>query len=256
MIALYNTILYEPIFNLLVWLYNVLPGGDVGFAIIVLTIIIKLILFPFSLQSIKSQRALQTLQPKIDELKAKYKDRKEEMTKAMMELYKQEKVNPFSSCLPLLIQFPFLIAVFQVFRQGLASDNFDILYSFVANPGHINSMFLGIVDLANPSIYLALLAGLAQFWQTKMMMAKRPPAELRKKKGAKDEDMAAMMNKQMVYFMPIFTVFIGATLPAGLTLYWLITTFLMALQQLYFFKKNKQEDSSDGNKQIIEGESI
>lgn len=250
MIELYHTILYQPLFNLLIWIYNILPIADVGFAIVVLTIIIKLILFPFSLQSIKSQKALQNIQPKIEELKVKYKDQKEKLAQAMMGLYKQEKVNPFSSCLPLLIQFPFLIAVYQVFRQGLTSDNFDILYPFVVNPGHINNMFLGFVDLANPSIYLALLAGLAQFWQSKMMIAKRPPAELRKKEGARDEDMAAVMSKQMVYFMPFFTVFIGATLPAGLTLYWLVTTLLMAVQQLIFVR-DKKDESSDGRGEII-----
>ncbi|MDD5043910.1 MAG: YidC/Oxa1 family membrane protein insertase [Patescibacteria group bacterium] len=238
MMALYNTILYQPLFNLLVFFYNIIPGHDVGLAIIALTIVIKLILFPFSLQSIKSQKSLQSLQPKIEELKKKYKDQKDKMAQAMMELYKQEKVNPFSSCLPLLIQLPFLLAVYQVFRSGLASNNFNLLYSFVANPEHINTISFGFINLAQSNIYLAVLAGLAQFWQTKMMMAKRPPAAVRKEAGAKDEDMSAIMNKQMTYFMPIFTVFIGASLPAGLTLYWFITTLLTALQQLYFLKND------------------
>lgn len=237
MIEFYNTILYQPIFNALVFLYDILPGNDVGLAIILLTVAIKLILFPLSLQSIKSQKALQELQPKIEELKKQYKDRKEEMAKATMELYKKEKVNPFSSCLPLLIQFPFLIAVYQVFRSGLNSQNFDILYSFVNNPGSINSLSVGFIDLAVPSLGLAVLAGLSQFVQTKMLMAKRPPAALRKKEGAKDEDMSAVMNKQMTYFMPLITVFIGASLPGGLTLYWLVTTLLTIAQQHIFVKK-------------------
>ncbi len=248
--GIYETFLYQPIFNALVFLYNNIPGNDVGLAIIVLTVIIKLVLFPFSLQSLKSQKALQSLQPKLDELKKKHKDNKEAMTKEMMELYKKEKVNPFSSCLPLLIQLPFLIAVYQVFRSGLTSDNFELLYPFVANPGHINSMFLGFMDLSQPSIYLAVLTAAVQFWQSKMMMAKRPPQKLRDKKGAKDEDMAAVMNKQMLYFMPIITIIIGASLPSGLILYWFITTLLTVAQQFYFLRDKKSEEKTEEKSEV------
>src|SRR3989338_65550 len=115
MAELFNTILVQPLFNLLVFFYNLIPGHDLGMAIIVLTVVIKLVLYPLSRQSIRSQKALKDLQPKMDALKKQYKDNKEKQAKAMMELYKTEKVNPLSSCLPLLIQLPFLIAVFHVF---------------------------------------------------------------------------------------------------------------------------------------------
>lgn len=241
MIEIYHTFLYEPLFNLLVFFYNVLPGHDIGIAIIALTILIKLILFPLGLQSIRSQKALQNLQPKMEELKKKYKDNKEKLSVEMMSLYKSEKVNPFSSCLPILVQFPFLIAVYQVFRSGLSNSNFDLLYPFVSNPGVIDPYFFGWLDLGQPQIALAILAGAAQFWQAKMLQTKKPPKTKEGKvlPGAKDETAMTIMNKQMVYFMPLITVVIGATLPGGLALYWLITTFLMALQQLYFFRKDK-----------------
>ena len=245
MIELYNLIFYQPLFNFLIWLYNIIPGNDVGLAIIALTVIIRLILFPLYYQSIKSQKALQEIQPKVEELKKKYKDNKEKMSMEMMQLYKDEKVNPFSSCLPLLVQFPFLIAVYQVFRHGLNSESLDLLYPFVANPGQINSVspFLLGLDLAIPSIILAFLAGGAQFWQAKMMVTRKPPLVKGKEiAGAGDEKMMAMMNKQMVYFMPLITVIIGISLPAGLTLYWFITTLLMALQQLWMFKKKKPKE--------------
>ena len=144
MIEIYNTLLYQPIFNLLIWLYNVVPGNNIGLAIILLTIIIKVLLYPFSLQSIKAQRAMQEIQPKLEALKKKYKDNKEQLSLEMIKLYKEQKVNPLSSCLPMLIQLPFLIAVFQVFRKGLSNGSFDILYSFVANPGVIDATFLGM----------------------------------------------------------------------------------------------------------------
>jgi YidC/Oxa1 family membrane protein insertase len=242
MLYIYNLIFYQPLFNLLVWLYNVIPGHDLGLAIIALTLIIRGVLFPLYYQSIKSQKALQDIQPKIEELKKKYKDEKEKQAQELMVLYKNEKVNPFSSCLPLLIQLPFLIAVYQVFRHGLLSQNLDILYSFVANPGHINTLTLGYFNLSGPSPLLATLAGIAQFIQSKMMITRKPPLVQGKEvSGSQDEKMLSMMNKQMLYFMPIMTVIIGISLPAGLTLYWLMTTVLMALQQWWMFSKKKSE---------------
>ncbi|MFA5187798.1 MAG: YidC/Oxa1 family membrane protein insertase [Patescibacteria group bacterium] len=244
LIYVYNLIFYQPLFNGLIWLYNVLPGHDIGIAILVLTVAIRVILFPLYYQSIKSQKALQDIQPKVDALKKQYANDKEKMAQEMMNLYKQDKVNPFSSCLPLLIQFPFLIAVYQVFRQGLSSQGFEMLYSFVAQPDKINPIFLGFVNLAVPSLALAVLAGAAQFWQTKMLMAKKPPLVNQKEiKGSGDEKTLAVMNKQMLYFMPIFTVIIGASLPAGLTLYWFTTTLLMALQQLWMFGRHKKTET-------------
>lgn len=237
MSQLFHVIFYEPILNLLVFLYNIIPGHDIGLAIIAMTAIIKLILLPLSKVSIKSQKSLQSLQPKIDELKKKYANNKEEQGRAMMQLYKQEKVNPFSSCLPLLIQLPFLWAVFVVFKDGLSNQALNNIYSFIHNPGAINAISLGFIDLSKPNLVLAILAGAAQFWQAKMMVTKRPEI---KSPGAKDEDMMAIMNKQMLYMMPILTVVIGMTFPGGLALYWLVTTVLTAWQQLYLFKQKNQ----------------
>jgi YidC/Oxa1 family membrane protein insertase len=246
---MFQTLFYQPIFNLLIFLYNSIPGHDLGVVIIVLTGIIKLVLLPLSKQSIKSQKSLQNLQPKVDEIKKKYADRKEEMGKAMMDLYKENKVNPFSSCLPLLIQLPFLFAVFQVFRDGLTSQSLSLVYPFISRPESINHIAFGFVDLSIPNIYLAVAAGLAQYWQAKMMIVKKEAMNI---KEAKDENMMAAMNKQMLYFMPALTVFIGLTLPGGLSLYWLTTTVLTALQQWYVFK----HDEDGRPKGVIEGEII
>ena len=251
MIEIYNTILYQPLLNLLVWLYNVIPGNDIGVAIILLTIFIKLLLYPFAAQSLRSQKGLQKLQPKIEELKKKHGGNREALSKDMMALYKAEKVNPFSSCLPLLIQFPFLIAVYQVFRAGLSNGSLDSLYSFVVNPGMINPISFGIIDLAVPSIPLALLAGAAQYWQAKMMISKQQP----KVPGSGDERGLANMNKQMIYFMPLITVFIGATFPGGLALYWLAMTLLTGLQQKFMFR-TKKVDKKDPDSDVKTGEVV
>jgi len=236
MIEIYNTVLYQPIFNLLVFFYNTIPGHDIGLAIVALTIVVKIILLPFSIQGLKSQKALQDIQPKLEELKKKYKDEKEKLASETMKLYKEQKVNPLSSCLPLLIQFPFLIAVYQAFRTGLTSNHLELLYPFVSNPGQINSVSFGLTDLAVPSLVLAVLAGIAQFIQTRMLSTKKPKKGI---EGSKDESMMASMNKSMLYFMPIMTIIIGTRLPGGLALYWLVTTVLTTLQQKLLFRKFK-----------------
>ena len=232
---MFNELFIRPIFNLLIFLYNTVPGEDLGIAIILLTIIIKLILFPLSQKSIRSQKALQQLQPKIDALKKKYGDQRERMAQEMMNLYKQQKVNPLSSCLPLLIQLPFLFAVFRVFGQSLTEDPATFLYSFVAHPGTLNTTFLGFMDLTVAAPVLGIIAGAAQYWQTKQLMHQRPEV---KAKESKDEDMMAMVNKQMMYMLPIMTVVLGFTFPGGLMLYWFVTTLLTIVQQKYIFSKD------------------
>ncbi len=245
---IFTVVFYQPILNLLVFLYNTAAFYDFGVAIILLTIVIKLILWPLGKKAIKSQKSLQDLQPKIEELKKQYANDKAGLSKATMDMYKDNKVNPFSSCLPLLVQLPFLWAVFRVFRDGV-NNKLDLVYPFISKPEAINTVFLGFVDLGKPNVYLAVLAGLAQFVQAKMLVTKKPAI---KSEGSKDESMAAMMNQQMLYFMPAITIFIGISLPGGLTLYWFVLTALTALQQFITFYKKP----SPKNGKMIEGEIV
>ncbi len=256
MASFYHSLLYQPIFNFFVGLYNVLPGHDIGLVILALTILIRVILYPLTKSSIKSQKALQELQPKMEEVKKQYAGDQQKQAQALMELYKTNKVNPFSSCLPLLIQLPILIALYQVMNAGLTlTDLSKDLYPFVHNPGQMNAMSFWIFNLAKPNIFLALLAGAAQYWQAKMMSVRQPPKAAGA--GGKDESMMAMMNKQMLYMMPAMTVLIGFSLPAGLTLYWFFSTLLMGVQQVWMFKKNNTH-KSDGNTppSVIEGKIV
>jgi YidC/Oxa1 family membrane protein insertase len=251
MITLFHVALYQPIFNMFVFLYNVIPGHDVGLVILAITILVRLVLYPLTSSSIKSQRALQDLQPKMAAIKLQYPDDKQKQTQAIMEMYKANKVNPMASCLPMLIQLPILIALYKVLQDGLHSKNLtDSLYSFIANPGSINQISLGIFNLAQPNYVLAVLAGLAQFWQAKTLSRKNPPTQAGE--GSKDEAMLSMMNKQMLYFMPVMTVLIGLNLPAGLTLYWFFGTVLMVLQQIWLSRAVK----NDGNNNVIEGQIV
>lgn len=250
--SIFHLILYRPLFNFFVELYNILPGHDVGLVIVVITILLRLVVYPLTSSSIKAQRSMQALQPKLEALKKEHKGDQQKLAQATMELYKNNKVNPVTSCLPLLVQLPILLALYWVMQDGLSSTNLGAqLYSFVANPGTINPLSLGRFNLLNPSIVLALLAGGAQFLQARTMSRKMPPPNAGP--GAKDESMAAMMNKQMLYMMPVMTALIGMRLPAGLTLYWFWSTILMAAQQYYLTYKDKKEIEKNG---VIEGEIV
>ena len=233
MIEIYNTIIYNPILNLLVGLYNIFPIQDIGIVIILVTLLIRIILSPFMHKSLKSQKSLSALQPKMNELRDKHKEDREAQAKAMMDLYKEHKVNPLSSCLPVLIQLPILIALYQVFSKAL-KGNLDGLYSFVTNPGTLDPRFLGLIDLSHPNIAFALLAGLVQFWQSKMITAWQ---------GNQDsqDTTAKSMNISMTYFLPILTIAFAWTLPAGLPLYWIVTTFFAVAQQYYVQRTHKVE---------------
>lgn len=227
--SIFNEFLYRPLFNLLVFLYNIIPGSDVGLAIIGVTVLVKLVFWPLTTKSVKAQRSLQEVQPKIKEIQEKYKDNKEEQSKKLMEFYKENKVNPMSGCLPLLVQIPILIALYQVFLKGFDPNSLSVLYSFIHNPGSLDPFFLGWVDLSTPNKVLAILAGASQFWQAKTVAPKNSSLPGAPKKS--DEYMAQAISKQMLYFLPLFTVLISWQLPAGLALYWIVTTLFTIFQQ-------------------------
>ena len=225
---IFNLVLIQPLTNLLIWFYNVIPISDMGLAIVALTILIRLALFPSFQKSLRSQKQMQELQPKLAELREKHKGDKEAETKAIMEFYKQNKINPLASCLPLLVQLPILIALYRVFLTGLNNNFAAMLYPFVNNPGSINTHFLGLFELAKPNTAFAIIAGTAQFIQSKMMSAKNPKAQ---------DQTSRMMSAQMLYMIPVFTTIISLRLPAGVALYWIVTTLFAILQQYYIMRK-------------------
>lgn len=230
----FYVILYQPLFNGLVFLYNIVPGHDFGIAIICLTIIIRFILFPISLKAVKSQKALQDIQPKLLEIQKKYKDDKEKQAKEIFDIYKKEKINPFSSLLLAILQIPILIALYNVFWKGLDKKELINLYQFIANPIQISPLFLNYIDLSKPNLIFAILAGLTQYWQTKMLLPKV--------KKNKVDDVSSIMQKQMVYFLPGFTVIILLGLPSALGLYWTVSGLFSIIQQYFIIKNNKEKE--------------
>lgn len=244
---IFHTLIFIPIYNLLVFLYDTVTFQDFGLAIIATTFILKLVLFPLSKKQIESQKQLQDVQPKIKAIQKKYKDDKERQAKELMAFYKDNKVNPFGGCLPLIVQIVFLLAIYRIILVISEADfvvNANELYSFVSNPETINPFLLGLLDLSKASVPLAIITAIAQYWQMKMIMGnhekekeEKAKKESAKKKKTKEEekpeepDMAAMMQKQMLYIGPLITMVIGASFPAGLTLYWFTSTVFMIAQQ-------------------------
>ncbi len=258
--VIFDQFVYIPIYNLLVFIYDFLPIRDFGVAIIVVTLIIKFLLIPLSRKQIESQKKMTELQPKIKELQKKYKDDKEKQSRALMELYKTNKSNPFSGCLPMIVQLVFLIAIYRVLfnisQANLLVDG-NILYSFIQNPGQIGKMFLGLIDLSTkvnlgnisfseaPKIILVILAALSQYFQTKMLMAKQKMAA--NPQNDDKMDFSQMMSKQMLFLGPLLTLFIGVKFPSGLALYWLVSTVFMIIQQ-YFLEKGAELKSQPKTK--------
>jgi YidC/Oxa1 family membrane protein insertase len=239
---LFNTFVHDPLYNLLVFLYNTVSFQDFGIAIVVTTILIKLALIPLSRQQIESQKKLQDLNPKIKEIQEKYKDDKEKQSRELMSFYKNNKINPFGGCLPLIVQIIFFIALYQAL-MNISSNGFvangDILYPFVHDPGQMKDVFLGFLNLAQPNVWLAALTAGAQYWQMKMMMAKQPIKKQDDKERSDGPDMAKMMNTQMLYIFPILTLWMGSGFASGLVLYWFVSTLFMIVQQQFLFSSEK-----------------
>lgn len=241
-INFFYIVLYQPLFNLLVFLYNYTPGHDFGLTIIFLTIIIRLAIFPLSVKVVNSQRNLQKLQPKLQEIQKKYKSDKQKQGLETLNLYRSEKVNPFSGVLLAFIQLPILICLYRVFLGGLNPKELSNLYSFVANPGQIQYVFLHLIDLSKPNLVFAFFAGLTQFFQTKMLL----PKDMSGNKKAQG-DVAQAMQKQMTYILPIFTVLILTRLPAALGLYWIASGVFSVVQQYFILKKSKELKPTENN---------
>ncbi|MBU1992560.1 YidC/Oxa1 family membrane protein insertase, partial [Patescibacteria group bacterium] len=216
-------------------------GKGLGWGIVVLTLILRIILILPSQKGMKQQRRMQLIQPKLAEIKEKHKGDQQRVAQETMALWKEHKVNPFGSCLPLLIQFPILIALFYVIKDGLNPDNIHHLYESLKNIelSELHTNFLGILELTKRNIFwLPLLVGGLQFVQMKLTIGKKKGKEPKKK-----SEMEAA-NKVMIYFMPVMIAVFAASLPAGVGLYWGTST-LVGIGQQFFV--NKEVDSAGKN---------
>lgn len=237
MSAFFNTFFYKPLLNGLVFVLDVLPVHDIGLAIILLTIAVRVIIFPLSHKATVTQKKIKDLEPRLKEIKDKNKDSKEQAQK-IMELYKEHGISPFSlfSFFALFLQIPIFFAMYKVFAGGLTFDH-NLLYPAVSLPEEISKNFLGIIDITSKSLILAALAGISQFIQIRLAI---PP--YKKENGQKSDfksELAKSMNIQMRYFMPIVIFFVATRLPAAMSLFWLTMNVFSIVHEYAVRKKAK-----------------
>ncbi len=239
-IDFFRVTIFEPLYNGLIFLISVVPFADVGIAVITLTILVKLLLFPLSIKMVKTQLAVRELEPELKKIKEKYKDDQPEQARKTMSLYKERGVNPFTGILLLIIQLPIIFSLYFVFfRGGFPDVRMDILYSFVKVPETVNMMFLGILDVGGKSMFLAVLTGATQFYQMRLSL---PPMKPRGSgPQTLKEDLARSFNIQMRYIMPLVIAGVAYVFSAAVALYWTTSNLFAIGQEIYVRKRIKNK---------------
>lgn len=237
MSSLWNTLLYQPIYNVLIFIINNVTFGDVGFAIILVTILVKFALSPLTKKSIRSQILMKKMEPEIKQIKKDYPN-KEEQAKKTFELYKKYGTNPFSGCLVVLIQLPVIFALYYVFLKGLSLDT-GLIYSFITKPEVIHTKFLGLIELSgtSKSIVLALLAGATQFIQGYLASPVKPKVGdvevVKEDKTSFQDELSNSMQMNIKYILPVFIAFISWRISATIALYFVISNIFTIVQEWY-----------------------
>ena len=251
---LFNTLFLGPILNILIFIYKLLEminfPGALGFSIIVLTIAIRLLIWPTTKAQLKSAQKMMELKPFLNELKTKHKDDKMALQRAQMQLYKEHNINPAAGCLPILIQLPLFIGLYQAIINvfpGAGGGNLEFINSLLYNSWlHLNEIpdsgFFGLNLALKPSdaiatlSFIPLVTAALTFIQSKMMMPKamphhkdESPKETKEKESM--EDMMGMMQGQMVYLMPVMIGYFAFQFPVGLAIYWNTFTIMGIIQQ-------------------------
>lgn len=240
---MYNTLIFRPLYNGLVGLMDLLPWIDLGVAVIIFTIIVKLALFHLSKSSILTQIRMKEVEPEANRIKAQYSSDKQTQALKIMELYRSRNIKPFAGVLLLFIQLPVLLALLSVFYKIIPTINPEYLYSFISLPD-VKTMFLGIIDLTKPSLFLALITAAAQFVQLHFSPAtkqlKSTQAINNQSKNPAMPDLASSMQKQMRYTLPILAFvsiywLIPARFPQAasiIALYWSVSALFTLAQEL------------------------
>ena len=231
----FHAAFYNPIYNALVALVAFVPGGDAGIAVILLTIVIRLVLLPFSLTAARTQRAMKELEPHLKALKEKHKGDKEKEATETLALYRERKVNPFSSILTAFVQIPVLLALYWVFRyEPFTTVDAVRLYAFTPIPAHISPLFLGLLSLSSKSFLLAILAGITQFFQAHFALSgSAKPTE----GSGGMQDFQKLMGTQMKFVFPFLIGVISYTTGVAVALYFITTNIVGSLQELYVRKQ-------------------
>ena len=239
---MFHTLFYKPMYNALIFILDILPNHDVALAVIILTVIIKLVLLPLSHKMFVTQIAQKKVQPIIAKIQEEYKDNRQMLGVKLLEVYKEHKINPFSSILLMIIQIPIVFALYFVFaRGGLPEVNMADLYSFVSHANNIRHIFLG-VDFTKANIFIGLIAALSQYGQIRLSLQNVKVEKDKPKSEMKPEElMQQQMSFMMKYFMPILIFAASLQVSAAVALYWIISSIFMIAQELYFRNKYKDQ---------------
>lgn len=271
---MFQTLIVQPIFNLLAFIYAIIPGHDFGLAVIVFTIVIRILLWPLLKKQLHQSKLMRELQPQIKKIKADTKGNKQREAELLMELYKERGVNPFGSIGMLFVQLPILIGLFQGLR--LVSEDKDTIlelsYGWVQNIGwmrevaadlnNFDETLLGVVDLTRnafgdqglyiPVLLLAALAGITQYFQSRQLMPdtsdsrslRQILSDESKGKRADQAEINAAMGRNMRYFFPVITFVFASTVPGALGLYWATGSIIGLMQQRSVLNQDVEEMES------------
>ncbi|TSC87003.1 MAG: preprotein translocase subunit YidC [Parcubacteria group bacterium Gr01-1014_8] len=242
--AIFNALVYTPLYNGLVFFVDVVPLHDVGIAVVILTLVVRVILFPLSRQAVRTQAAMREVAPEIDEIKKKFKDKQEEQARAIFALYREKSIRPFASFFLVLLQLPILFGLYWVFwKGGLPNVHPEYLYSFVPTPESVNMEFLGLINMGSHSILLAFFAGITQLIYARLSMGPRKPAT--QSDGSFSADMARSFDLQARYVLPIMIGGIAYTVSAAVPLYWVASNTFMILQELAMGRRLKEKKATE-----------
>jgi len=240
---MFHTLFYKPMYNILILILDILPTHDVAIAVILLTVLIKIILLPLSHKMFRTQIIQRKIQPLITKIQEEYKDNKQMLGVKMLEVYKEHKLNPFSSILLMIIQIPIVFALYFVFANGgLPEINTGDLYSFVPHLTNINHVLYSI-DFTKANIFVGFLAALFQYIQIRLSLQNMPAVDKNKSiSELKPEEMIQrQMGFMMKYFIPIIIFIASLKVSAAVALYWIVSSVFMIVQELYFRNKYKEQ---------------
>lgn len=243
--SIFNTLVYNPLYNGLVFFVDVVPTHDVGIAVVLLTIVVRIILFPLSRQAVRTQAAMREVAPEIEEIKKKFKDKQEEQARAIFALYRERNIRPFASFFLVLLQLPILFGLYWVFwKGGLPNVHPEYLYSFVPTPQDVNMKFLGLIDMGSRNVVLAFLAGVTQLIYARLSMG--PRKKVAASDGSFSSDMARSFDLQARYVLPIMIGGIAYTVSAAVPLYWVASNTFMILQEFAMGRRFNEKKATVG----------
>lgn len=268
---IFDTLIVQPIFNLLIGLYSIIPGGDFGISLIIFTILVRLALYPLVKKQLHQTKIMRKLQPELAKIKAETKGNKQLEGARMMDLYKQHGVSPFRSIFILLIQLPIFIALYQVIRIFTSERDrvADLTYGFlesiqpiqqlIAQPENFNEKLFGVVDLTQSAISegavnvsilaIALIAALTQYYMSRQLMPqtgskkgfRQIMAEAAEGKTADQSEMNALVASRMSRIFPFIMLFIMIGLPGALVLYYAVSNAVAVVQQSLILKHDEED---------------